>query len=228
MAAASEATPLKTGPYTTAPYTYHESERSGARSCAGCSGFCLVLLLVSIFGGLIIAIVAVEAVAPNFVPSPGAPPSAPPTAPPLVTMAPAAEGSAPAAGGQTPSTTVQNIGSLAEWEKAKAGVGDELLVADFTTVGDWCQGGMKPPCWCHQCKEMSRELKKIAVDYAAAAVFAEVETDPREPTEGYALAKELNVTGVPTVVFLRNGTVMSKAYDAEEVRTFLSKSTSAA
>lgn len=58
--------------------------------------------------------------------------------------------------------------------------------------------------WCPPCKALAPILDKVAGGYAGKVKFVKVNTD-----EAQELAVEFGVRGIPTLVFIKGGKVMS-------------------
>jgi thioredoxin 2 len=64
--------------------------------------------------------------------------------------------------------------------------------------------------WCEPCRAMAPVFERLAEEYAERARFAKVNVDASG-----ALARRFNVRAIPTVLVLRQGTIVSNTVGAQ-------------
>ncbi|MBN1801874.1 MAG: thioredoxin family protein [Candidatus Lokiarchaeota archaeon] len=74
---------------------------------------------------------------------------------------------------------------------------NKTILIDFTAV------------WCGPCRFYGPIFEKVAADYSKDFIFAKVDVD-----ENVAIARRYQITGVPTTLFVRNGSVITQAVGA--------------
>lgn len=60
--------------------------------------------------------------------------------------------------------------------------------------------------WCGPCKALAPIVEELAADYEGRALVGKVDVD-----EAPGIASEFRVRNVPTVLFIKNGTVVDKS-----------------
>jgi thioredoxin 1 len=75
----------------------------------------------------------------------------------------------------------------------------EVLVADLPVVVDFYAS------WCGPCKMLAPILEKLAASYEGRIRFVKVDVD-EEPS----LAEACDITGVPTLAFVKDGRVVDR------------------
>ncbi|MFX1395532.1 MAG: thioredoxin family protein [Promethearchaeota archaeon] len=74
---------------------------------------------------------------------------------------------------------------------------NKTIIIDFTAV------------WCGPCKFYGPIFERIAGECSKDFIFAKIDVD-----ENVNIARQFQITGVPTTLFLRNGNVLTKAVGA--------------
>jgi len=72
--------------------------------------------------------------------------------------------------------------------------------------------------WCGPCKMLSPVLEQLAVNYGGSIRFFKVNVD-----ETPGLASRFEITGVPTLLFFKNGEVCDRVIGLASPRTLLMK-----
>lgn len=75
--------------------------------------------------------------------------------------------------------------------------------------------------WCGPCVLLAQELEKLALDYNGQVKFLKVDTD-----EEYELASQLEIRGLPTMVFLSRdkdkvGSRMEGLHSSQTIREII-------
>jgi len=87
--------------------------------------------------------------------------------------------------------------------KVDAGNFDETLGKHKNVVVDfWAE-------WCMPCRMISPIIEELAKEYAGKVVFAKLNTD-----ENPAIAGRYGITGIPTLIFFKNGRPVSNVVGA--------------
>ncbi len=87
--------------------------------------------------------------------------------------------------------------------KADAENFDEILKKHRNVVVDfWAE-------WCMPCRMISPVIEELARDYAGKVVFAKLNTD-----ENPSIAASYGITGIPTLIFFKNGEPASNVVGA--------------
>lgn len=76
----------------------------------------------------------------------------------------------------------------------------EVLQSEIPVVVDFYAS------WCPPCRALGPILDRLAVEFADQVKFVKVNSD-----EEQGLASQYNVTGLPTLVFIENGTNVGQA-----------------
>ncbi len=87
--------------------------------------------------------------------------------------------------------------------KVDAGNFDEVLSKHNNVVVDfWAE-------WCMPCRMIAPIIEQLAKEYAGKVVFAKLNTD-----ENPMIAGRYGITGIPTLIFFKNGRPVDKVVGA--------------
>jgi len=80
---------------------------------------------------------------------------------------------------------------------------DEIVSKNENVVVDfWAE-------WCMPCRMISPIIEELAKEYTGRVVFAKLNTD-----ENPSLASRFGITGIPTLIFFKNGRAVDKIVGA--------------
>ena len=90
-------------------------------------------------------------------------------------------------------------------------------VFDYTTgATEWKYQGNKPAVidfyatWCGPCKRLAPIIEEVAKDYDGRAIVGKCDVEENDD-----LAAEFGIRNIPTILFIKNGEVVSKLVGAQ-------------
>jgi len=72
--------------------------------------------------------------------------------------------------------------------------------------------------WCFPCRMLAPTIEELAKEYEGRVVVAKINTD-----ENGALANSLDIKGIPTLIFVKNGQIVDKVTGAVAKHVLASK-----
>ena len=102
---------------------------------------------------------------------------------------------------------IVKIHSMEEFDKLAKDYPDKIVVVDFWAV------------WCGPCLSFAPVFERLQAEYSKDFIFVKVNVD-----EVGSIAQRYRITGIPTTLFLRGGSVIHKvvgAYPDEHMKRVL-------
>lgn len=102
---------------------------------------------------------------------------------------------------------IVKIHSIEEFDKLAKDYPDKIVVVDFWAV------------WCGPCLSFAPVFERLQAEYSKDFIFVKVNVD-----EVGSIAQRYRITGIPTTLFLRGGSIIHKvvgAYPDEHMKRIL-------